>query len=417
LTILGIETSCDETAAAVVRDGREVLASVVHSQVPLHQPYGGVVPEIASRSHLERLPGVIAAALSSAECGVRNAEHGERKAPVGDPLSALRTPHSGLRTPHSGLRTPHSALRTPHSGLRTPHSGLRTPHSAFAPLDAIAVTYGPGLASSLLVGLNAAKGLALRLGKPLIGINHIEAHIWSVFLAPRAPALRNVEGPPPAEAFPLLALVVSGGHTCLVEAGAVGAYRVIGQTLDDAAGEAFDKAAQLLGLGYPGGPAVERAALAAGGRSAPIAFPQGRVRAGHKLLCGDLRAELCVSFSGLKTALLYHLRQHPPRTPEEVNAVAAAYQEAIVDALAGRCDRALRGGGYRALAVGGGVSLNRRLRERLAEVAGRRHVPLLLAEPRFCGDNAAMIAGLAGAGGGVRGSAALELDAVPSLAL
>jgi len=396
LTILGIETSCDETAAAVVRDGREVLASVVHSQVPLHQPYGGVVPEIASRSHLERLPGVIAAALSSAECGVRNAEHGERKAPVGDPLSALRTPHSALRTPHSALRTP---------------------HSAFAPLDAIAVTYGPGLASSLLVGLNAAKGLALRLGKPLIGINHIEAHIWSVFLAPRAPALRNVEGPPPAEAFPLLALVVSGGHTCLVEAGAVGAYRVIGQTLDDAAGEAFDKAAQLLGLGYPGGPAVERAALAAGGRSAPIAFPQGRVRAGHKLLCGDLRAELCVSFSGLKTALLYHLRQHPPRTPEEVNAVAAAYQEAIVDALAGRCDRALRGGGYRALAVGGGVSLNRRLRERLAEVAGRRHVPLLLAEPRFCGDNAAMIAGLAGAGGGMRGSAALELDAVPSLAL
>ena len=396
MTILGIETSCDETAAAVVRDGREVLASVVHSQVPLHQPYGGVVPEIASRSHLERLPGVIAAALSSAECGVRNAEHGERKAPVGDPLSALRTPHSALRTPHSALRTP---------------------HSAFAPLDAIAVTYGPGLASSLLVGLNAAKGLALRLGKPLIGINHIEAHIWSVFLAPRAPALRNVEGPPPAEAFPLLALVVSGGHTCLVEAGAVGAYRVIGQTLDDAAGEAFDKAAQLLGLGYPGGPAVERAALAAGGRSAPIAFPQGRVRAGHKLLCGDLRAELCVSFSGLKTALLYHLRQHPPRTPEEVNAVAAAYQEAIVDALAGRCDRALRGGGYRALAVGGGVSLNRRLRERLAEVAGRRHVPLLLAEPRFCGDNAAMIAGLAGAGGGMRGSAALELDAVPSLAL
>ena len=195
--------------------------------------------------------------------------------------------------------------------------------------------------------------------------------------------------------------MVSGGHTCLVEAGAVGAYRVIGQTLDDAAGEAFEKAAQLLGLGYPGGPAVERAALAAGGRSAPIAFPQGRVRAGHKLLCGDLRAELCVSFSGLKTALLYHLRQHPPRTPEEVNAVAAAYQEAIVDALA----------------VGGGVSLNRRLRERLAEVAGRRHVPLLLAEPRFCGDNAAMIAGLAGAGGGVRGSAALELDAVPSLAL
>lgn len=357
MTILGIETSCDETAAAVVRDGREVLSSIVYSQVPLHRPYGGVVPEIASRSHVEKLPGVVGEALRNAE------EIGARSAP---------------------------------------------PATCGASIDAVAVTYGPGLASSLLVGLAMAKGLALRLGKPLIGINHIEAHIYSVFLSPDAP--------PPEESVPLLALVVSGGHSCLVETTRLGTYRVIGQTLDDAAGEAFDKAAQLLGLGYPGGPAIDRAARLATGRIDRV-FPQGRVRVGHHLVTGHLRPELCVSFSGLKTALMVQLRANPATGPDEVNAIAAAYQEAIVTALADRCDRALRGGRYRGLAVGGGVSLNGRLRERLREVAERRHVRLLLAQPRFCGDNAAMIAGLAGAGCGVRGARALELDAVPNLAL
>lgn len=361
MIILGIETSCDETAAAVVRDGREVLSSVVYSQVPLHQPYGGVVPEIASRSHVEKLPGVIAEAVR-------------------------KTQLDGLTAQPSDGPT----------------------DTNWSAIDAIAVTYGPGLASSLIVGLAAAKGLALRLNKPLIGINHIEAHIHSVFLSPGAPA--------PDATYPMLALVVSGGHSLLVDTQAPGTYRVIGQTLDDAAGEAFDKAAQLLGLGYPGGPAIDRAARQATLRS-DLEFPQGRVRAGHHLVTGDLRSELCVSFSGLKTALMYHLRSHPATGLEDVNTIAASYQEAIVDALADRCDRALRASAYRCLAVGGGVSLNARLRVRLQEVADRRQVRLLLAEPRYCGDNAAMIAGLAGTGCGVRGAAALAVDATPSLAL
>ncbi len=354
MVVLGIETSCDESAAAVVEDGRNVLSSVVFSQVPLHQPYGGVVPEIASRSHVEKIPGVIREALSLAFGG-------DVAAPV-DP-------------------------------------------SWWGRIDAVAVTYGPGLASSLIVGLSAAKGLTLRLGKPLIGINHLEAHIHSVFLSPSAPD--------PHEAGPLLALVVSGGHSCWIDVPRPGAYRVIGQTLDDAAGEAFDKAAKLLGLGYPGGPAIDRVARLAARRDA-VAFPKGRPRPGNPAL-GDLQAELCVSFSGLKTSLMYHLRESPPEGEAQVAEIAAAYQEAIVDALAARCEAALRKGAYRALAVGGGVSLNRRLRERLEGVAAASGVRLLLAEPRFCGDNAAMIAGLAGCGGGVGGDAAMRLDVVPAL--
>jgi N6-L-threonylcarbamoyladenine synthase len=346
MTLLGIETSCDETAAAVVRGGREVLSNIVYSQVPLHAPYGGVVPEIASRSHIEKLPGVIRQALAA--------------------------------------------------------SGLEWPA-----LDGVAVTYGPGLASSLLVGLATAKGLALALGKPLVGINHIEAHIHSAFLTPGAPPLAAVA--------PLLALVVSGGHSCLVRVEAGGRCRIVGQTLDDAAGEAFDKGAQLLGLGYPGGPAVERAARSAASVGT-TRFPRGRINPGNPTL-GALRADLCFSFSGVKTALLHHLRQHPPADDAERAALAAAYQEAIVAALAARCDRALRGGDYAALAVGGGVSLNGALRERLRAVAAARGVPLLLPEPRYCGDNAAMIAALAGAGGGITDARAMSLDATPSLSL
>ena len=355
MVVLGIETSCDETAAAVVADGRCVLSSVVYSQVPLHQPYGGVVPEIASRSHVEKIGGVISEALREAF------------------------------VPAAGADT-------------------HVPE-AWEKIDAVAVTYGPGLASSLIVGFSAAKGLALRLGKPLIAINHIEAHIHSVFLSPGAPDWREIG--------PLLALVVSGGHSCWIDVPQPGVYRIIGQTLDDAAGEAFDKAAKLLGLGYPGGPAIDRVARQAARRDATT-FPHGRPRPGNPVLCG-LRAELCVSFSGLKTALMYRLREQPPQDEAQVAEMAAAYQEAIVNALSERCERALQGGSYRALAVGGGVSLNRRLRERLAEVAAKAGVRLLLAEPRFCGDNAAMIAGLAGSGGGVRGAVALRLDVAPAL--
>jgi len=355
MIVLGIETSCDESAAAVVENGRTVLSSAVFSQVPLHKPYGGVVPEIASRSHVEKISGVIREAMCSAFAP------GNGTAEI-DP-------------------------------------------SWWDRIDAVAVTYGPGLASSLIVGVSAAKGLALRLGKPLIGVNHIEAHIHSVFLAPTAPS--------PGEVGPLLALVVSGGHSCWIDMPRPGTYRIIGQTLDDAAGEAFDKAAKLLGLGYPGGPVIDRVARQAARRDV-VVFPKGSPRPGNPAL-GHLRAELCVSFSGLKTALMYRLREHPPRDEGQVAEIVAAYQEAIVDALAARCERALKDGRYRALAVGGGVSLNRRLRERLEQVASQAGVRLLLAEPRFCGDNAAMIAGLAGMGGGVHGDAALRLDVAPAL--
>ncbi len=352
--VLGIESSCDESAAAVVLDGRKVLSNVVFSQVELHRPYGGVVPEIASRSHVEKLPGVVRRAVAQA---------------FGD------------------------------------DGGGEPGVASWRAIDAVAVTYGPGLASSLIVGLNMAKGLAQSLGVPLIGVNHLEAHIHSVFLGREATLVES--------SLPLLALVVSGGHTCWVEVERYGEYKVIGQTLDDAAGEAFDKAAKLLGLGYPGGPEIDRVARLAEGRR-EITFPRGRPRAGVAAL-GGLQAELCASFSGLKTALMYYLRDNPPEGDGGVAEVAAAYQEAIVGALAERTRLALAGGRYRALAVGGGVSLNRSLRERLQGVAAVAGVELLLAAPEFCGDNAAMIAGLAGYGVGVPSEVAMGVDVVPAL--
>ena len=262
MTILGIETSCDETAAAVVKDGREVLSNVVYTQIPLHQPYGGVVPEIASRAHVEKISEVVKTALDPFRSGTSNAGR----------------------------------------------------------IDAVAVTYGPGLSPALIVGLNAAKGLALSLGVPLIGINHIEAHLHTPFLydtpprtAPHVDAMvpsacgedSHFHLPSPDTAFPALGLAISGGHTNWFDINAIGEYRTIGQTLDDAAGEAFDKAAKLLGLGYPGGPKVDKIAKAyfEHGKMDWIPFPKGRPREGVTALAG-LPAELCVSFSGLKTALL-----------------------------------------------------------------------------------------------------------------
>lgn len=381
MTVLGIESSCDETAAAVVRHGDEVLSSVVYSQVPLHRPYGGVVPEIASRSHIEKIRGIVAQALAEAFPGEP------------DPWGRV---------------------------------------------DAIAATCGPGLAASLLVGWTAAKGLALALGKPLLPVNHMHAHLWSVRLG--HPSLRS------ADLFPQLGLAVSGGHTCFVKCPAPNRFQLIGQTIDDAAGEAFDKAAKRLGLGYPGGPAIDRMAkkwgegdVRDGGGSAAmkpgvapsgadsalprlhaspsvslIRFPQGKVNPDHPLPEG-LRPELCVSFSGLKTALLTYLQKHPPQREADIAHLCASYQEAIVEALARRADAALTHGGFRSLAVGGGVSLNGRLREALGAVAKHRGVRLLLAEPRYCGDNAAMIAGLASVGGALPCPDPLALDIDPSL--
>lgn len=342
MIVLGIETSCDETSAAVVRDGREVLSNVISTQIALHQPYGGVVPEIAARSHVEMLPRIIEQAVQEAGVG-------------------------------------------------------------WGGIDEVAVTYGPGLASSLLIGLSAAKALAMRLGRPLVCINHLEAHAYSPFLNADAPAF--------AATVPFTSLIVSGGHSCLVRVEGVGQYTLLGQTIDDAAGEAFDKGANLLGLGYPGGPAIDKASR--GGDPKYVQFPKGRPTKDLERM-GGLPLDLCFSFSGLKTALLYYVKNHPLSAERtELPSIAASYQEAIVDALLQRTARVVRPGGC--LAVGGGVSLNRRLRERLQEWCGQNRSRLLLAEGRYCADNAAMIAGLAGIGGGIRGDATLRMDVNPNL--
>ena len=351
MNILGIETSCDETAAAVVRDGREVLSNVVYTQIPLHRPYGGVVPEIASRAHVEKISPVVGEAM----------------------------------------------------------------RQAGAEIDAVAVTYGPGLTPALIVGLNAAKGVAKGLGVPLVGINHIEAHLHTPFLYDAQDGAA-VAVPDPADLGPALGLVVSGGNTVWVDMPSYCRYEVIGETLDDAAGEAFDKAAKLLGLGYPGGLKIDRISAAwreaAAAGSVPggplVPFPKGRPREGVSALAG-LPAEMCVSFSGLKTALLRYVRQNPQLVGQQdderdfggynvsaaVAHVVASYQEAIVQALADRTRTALRRRRYEAFVLGGGVSLNSRVRAVLGEVCAEAGVPLYMAKPKYTGDNGAMVAGLA----------------------
>ena len=317
MLVLGIETSCDETAAAVVRDGREVLSNVIYSQIARHEAFGGVVPEIASRAHVEVLPRILDEALRDARVGCSD-------------------------------------------------------------LDAIAATRGPGLSTSLLVGFTAAKALALRLGKPLLGINHLEGHLYSVFLAQKS------VGP-----FPALILIASGGHTSLVLARGIGDYEMLGQTRDDAAGEALDKGAKLLGLGYPGGPALERAAQS--GNPAAIKFPRGLKNSG-----ADSRFSF--SFSGLKTSLLNFLKANPlqPDDPR-LRDVAASFQEAVVDTLVSRIEHATDHVEIRAIGCAGGVARNLRLREKLTRIAAQKNLPLLLADPEFCTDNAAMIAAVASA--------------------
>ena len=341
MNILGIETSCDETAAAVVKDGREVLSNVVYTQIPLHQPYGGVVPEIASRAHIEKISQVVGDAIRQFE-----------------------------------------------------QSGNRA-------IDAVAVTYGPGLSPALIVGLSAAKGLAKGLGVPLIGINHIEGHLHSPFLhdAGEARGLKAEDGRP-EDVAPALGLAISGGNTMWIDMPEYGRYEVIGETLDDAAGEAFDKAAKLLGLGYPGGLKIDRMSQAyvescrrqskAGDF---IPFPKGRPRDGVTALAG-LPAELCVSFSGLKTALLRYVQKESP-SEADLPRIVASYQEAIVQAVADRTRAALNRKRYKSFILGGGVSLNSRIRTVLAEVAAEAGVPLYMAKPKYTGDNGAMIAGLA----------------------
>jgi N6-L-threonylcarbamoyladenine synthase len=318
MKILGIETSCDETCAAVVSDGRRVLSSVVATQIEIHRKYGGVVPEIASRAHIEALVPVVAEALQEA-------------------------------------RTPADAL------------------------DAVAVVHRPGLIGSLLLGLTAAKTLAWLRGVPLVGVNHIEGHIYAACLE------RD------ALPFPCVSLIVSGGHTSLYRSEGPADHRLLGATTDDAAGEAFDKVASLLGLEYPGGPSIDRAAE--GGNPKAVTFPRS-------WLGPD---SFDFSFSGLKTAVLYHVRGKGAEAkrratllaPEEMADVAASFQEAVVDVLVTKTLRAAEASGVDRVIVGGGVAANRRLRARFQEEAGRAGIEVLLPAMRFCTDNAAMVAGLA----------------------
>jgi N6-L-threonylcarbamoyladenine synthase len=312
--VLGIESSCDETAAAVVRAGREILSSVVHSQVAEHAPFRGVVPEIAGRSHLREMLPVIDAALAEAGADLDD-------------------------------------------------------------LDAIAVTHRPGLIGSLLVGVSTAKALAFARGLPLVGVHHIEAHAY-------AAAMEQTLD------YPVLALVVSGGHTALYRMDGPTALVKLAETLDDAAGEAFDKVASMLGLAYPGGPSVS--ALAAHGDARAFALPRYRPKGGG----------LGFSFSGLKTAVLYTLRGQdagaPPPAPEAIPRradLAASFQEAVADVLVDQTLAAARSLELATITVTGGVACNVRLRERMqaaARVEGRRAV---FPSPRYCADNAAMIAG------------------------
>ena len=301
--LLGIETSCDETAAAVVAGGVDVRSSVVSSQVDLHARFGGVVPEIASRAHVELLGPVVAEAL------VESGRSGDD-------------------------------------------------------IDAVAATIGPGLVGSLLVGVAAAKALALVWGVPFVGVNHLEAHLYAAFLD--EPALEP----------PMVALLVSGGHTLLVAVDDHGRYRILGSTVDDAAGEAFDKVARFLGLGYPGGPAIDRMALT--GDPTAVHFPRAMLAASYDF-----------SFSGLKTAVVTYVRDHPDVATEDV---AASFQQAVVDVLVAKTRRAARDTGVTEVCLGGGVAANSLLRERMLDACATDGLQCHLPSRSMCTDNAAMVA-------------------------
>ncbi len=326
--ILGLESSCDESACAVVRDGVEVLSSAVASQIARHAVHGGVVPELAAREHLKAFPRVLDEALSAAGVSMKD-------------------------------------------------------------IDGIAVTQGPGLIPALLVGVNFAKGLALNHRKPLYGVNHFAGHIYGAFLDSDAHELLNK-----VEAYPMLALVVSGGHTSLLLLHADGHARHLGFTIDDAAGEALDKAAKLLHLGYPGGPVMQKTAV--NGDCKRFNFPRPLTGAAGKALSEENLYNF--SFSGIKTSLLYTLEklgisQDSEIEPQLLSDLAASFQEAVVDVLTRKAMKAVKDFGVKTLIAAGGVACNSRLREQLA-AACPANVRLLLAKGAYCTDNAAMIGGL-----------------------
>ena len=343
LRILGIETSCDETAAGVVEDGRVLRSNIISSQADLHSRYGGVVPEVASRQHVRDLTPVIERAVDT--CGL----------------------------------------------------GLKD-------VDVVAVTYGPGLAGALITGLNAAKAIAYSLGKPFIGVNHLEAHVYASWLTPANPA----EDP----GFPLACLVASGGHTDLLLMEGHGSYRLVGRTRDDAAGEAFDKAARILGLGFPGGPEIQRVSDGATGE---VSLPRAWMRDTHDF-----------SFSGLKTALLHMAQDRgvyladdeapadDKATAAIVRELAAAFQESVVDVISTKLMEMARKYRVKGLVLGGGVIANARLRE---EIQLRSPLPVIIPPPILCTDNGAMVAACAYYQYRRGEQWPLELDVDPGLSL
>ena len=339
MLILGIETSCDETAAAVLRDGEEILSSIVSSQVEIHREYGGVVPELASRQHIQNICPVVDTAL--------------RRARVTLPR-----------------------------------------------IDALAATYGPGLIGSLLVGLSYAKALAYALGRPLVAINHLEAHIHSVFLENK-----SIE-------FPALALVVSGGHTSLFYLPAQFSYQLLGSTRDDAAGEAYDKVAKLLNLGYPGGPIIDQ--LSPRGNPKAVALPIAKISDGS----------LDFSFSGLKTAVLRWVERNNLLEAKDSEAkqqhiydLVASFQQTLIKSLLGKITKAARLHPAKSLLVGGGVACNQALRMELTRRCQRLGLKAHFPSPELCTDNAAMVASLGYFKLKMGQAAPLELDADASLKL
>ncbi len=328
VVVLGIETSCDETAASVVLGGSDVLSSVVSSQIDIHARFGGVVPEVASRAHLETLIPVVNGAITSA--GI-------------DPTR----------------------------------------------VDAVAATVGPGLVGALLVGVSAAKSLSLVWDVPFVGVNHMEAHLYAGLLDD------------PTLEFPLVVLLVSGGHTMLVEMRGHGEYRVLGRTIDDAAGEAFDKVARYLALGYPGGPAIDKAALQ--GDPTAIAFPRAMQHDG-----------LDFSFSGLKTAVINHVRKNPDVAGADV---AASFQAAVVDVLVIKAVRAAKQVGAKGLVLGGGVAANSLLRSEFTAAGEREGLRVALPSRAMCTDNAAMVAATGWHRLHSDGATPLDAGAYPNLRL
>ena len=316
MIILGIDTSCDDTSASVVEEGVKIRSNVVSSQETIHGRFGGIVPELASRRHVEMIWPVVDEALRSAHVGLED-------------------------------------------------------------LSAVAVCHGPGLIGSLLVGCSFAKALCFSKGIPLVSVNHLEGHVFSSFLENPAEVLGGTEGSPvQGLQFPFISLIVSGGHTSLYRVDGFGKYRELGRTRDDAAGEAYDKVSKLLGLGYPGGPVIDK--LAREGSPESVVFPRAYLPEG-----------LDFSFSGLKTAVINHLREPHPRC---INDIAASFQQAVIDVLVRKTEWAVTGEGIHRVTVSGGVGANSALRRELGLVAERKGIQLSVPAVPLCTDNAAMIA-------------------------